>query len=92
MADPRGGAFSPGSRRFHRPFRAAFGRGFAALTWLTYGLLPTSMPEFALAPALSTGTAGLGALVGVGVVALAPLFTWRRLTRMDLPAKLRVVE
>jgi putative ABC transport system permease protein len=66
--------------------------GFAALTWLTYGLLPTSMPEFALTPALSAGTVALGALVGVGVVALAPLLTWRRLTRMDLPAKLRVVE
>jgi hypothetical protein len=32
--------------------------------------------------------------VGLGIVAvaLAPLLTWRRLTRMKLPATLRVVE
>lgn len=66
--------------------------GFGALVWLTYGLLPTSMPEFALTPAISAQTVLLAVFVGIGVVALAPLLTWRRLTRMNLPATLRVVE
>jgi putative ABC transport system permease protein len=66
--------------------------GFGALTWLVYGLLPTSMPDFALTPALSVETILLVALVGTVVVAVAPVLTVRRLLRMDLPAKLRVVE
>jgi putative ABC transport system permease protein len=66
--------------------------GFGALTWFVYGLIPTSMPDFALDPVLSAGTIALAVGVGVGVVAAAPLLTWRRLTRMDLPATLRVVE
>ncbi|MGA3057398.1 MAG: FtsX-like permease family protein [Candidatus Limnocylindrales bacterium] len=66
--------------------------GFGALSWLVFGLLPTSMPEFALTPAISPGTVVLAVLVGIVVVGLAPALTWRRLTRMDLPATLRVVE
>jgi putative ABC transport system permease protein len=66
--------------------------GFGALVWLTYGLLPTSMPEFALTPVISPETLLTGIAVGIVVVALAPALTVRRLTRMNLPAKLRVVE
>jgi putative ABC transport system permease protein len=66
--------------------------GFGAQVWLVYGLLPTSMPEFALTPGITVGTVGLAAFVGIVVVGLAPALTWRRLTRMDLPATLRVVE
>ncbi len=66
--------------------------GFGALTWLVYGLMPTSMPDFALSPALSPETIALAIGVGVALVGLAPALTWRRLTRMDLPATLRVVE
>jgi putative ABC transport system permease protein len=66
--------------------------GFGALAWFVYGLIPTSMPDFALTPALSAETIVLAIGVGVAVVGLAPALTWRRLTRMDLPATLRVVE
>jgi putative ABC transport system permease protein len=66
--------------------------GFGALVWLTYGLMPTSMPEFALEPAISPQTLLLGVALGIGAVGFAPGLTWRRLTRMNLPAKLRVVE
>jgi putative ABC transport system permease protein len=66
--------------------------GYGALIWLTYGLLPTSMPEFALDPSISAGTVLIAIGLGVVAVALAPLLTWRRLTRMNLPATLRVVE
>lgn len=68
------------------------GGGFLALTWLVYGLLPTSMPDFALDPAISVGTVLTAVLLGVVAVALAPVLGVRRLTRMDLPATLRVVE
>jgi putative ABC transport system permease protein len=68
------------------------GGGFAALAWLAYALLPTSMPEFALTPTISPETIVMAVAVGIGVVALAPALTWRRLTHMNLPAKLRVVE
>ena len=66
--------------------------GFGALMWLTYGLLPTSMPDFALTPTISPQTLLLAVALGIGAVGLAPALTWRRLTRMNLPAKLRVVE
>ncbi len=66
--------------------------GFGALIWLTYGLIPTSMPDFALTPTLSPQTLLIGVALGIGAVALAPVLTGRRLTRMNLPAKLRVVE
>ena len=66
--------------------------GFAALSWLVYGLLPTSMPEFAMTPALTPATLLLAVVIGVLFTGLAPALTVRRLTRMDLPAKLRVVE
>jgi putative ABC transport system permease protein len=66
--------------------------GFAALVWLSYGLLPSSMPDFALTPAVSPGTILTAAGLGIVVVALAPVLAIRRLTRMDLPATLRVVE
>jgi putative ABC transport system permease protein len=66
--------------------------GFGALMWLAYVLLPSSMPDFALSPAVSPQTLLLGVALGIGAVGLAPGLTWRRLTRMNLPAKLRVVE
>jgi putative ABC transport system permease protein len=68
------------------------GGGFAALVWFVYGLVPTSMPEFALTPAISPETMVMAVIVGIAAVALAPVLTVRRLTRMNLPAKLRVVE
>jgi putative ABC transport system permease protein len=66
--------------------------GLGALTWLVYGLLPTSMPDFGLDPAISPTSIVTAVCVGVLAVGLAPLLTWRRLTRMNLPAKLRVME
>jgi putative ABC transport system permease protein len=66
--------------------------GLASLYWLVYGLLPTSMPDFALVPIVAPGTILVAGGLGIVAVALAPALTWRRLTRMNLPATLRVVE
>jgi putative ABC transport system permease protein len=66
--------------------------GFAAVTWLVYGLLPASMPDFGLSPVIAPETVVTAIGLGVVAVGLAPLLTWRRLSRMNLPATLRVVE
>jgi putative ABC transport system permease protein len=66
--------------------------GFAMVMWLVYWQLPSSMPDFGLQPVVGAGTLVTAAAVGIVAVALAPLLTWRRLTRMNLPATLRVVE
>ncbi len=66
--------------------------GFGMVVWLVYHQLPSSMPDFGLDPAVSPQTLVIAAGLGIVAVALAPLLTWRRLTRMNLPATLRVVE
>jgi putative ABC transport system permease protein len=66
--------------------------GIGTLAWLVYGLFPDTMPDFALDPALSVGTLAMAVFLGVVAVSAAPLLTWRRLLRMDLPGTLRVVE
>jgi putative ABC transport system permease protein len=66
--------------------------GYGMLTWMTASTIPKVLPEMGVTPALATTT--LAAALGLGVltVALAPLFSLRRLRRMDIPAALRVVE
>lgn len=51
-----------------------------------------TLPEFGMPASVSIGTVVVALAVGVGAVALTPLFTVRRLGRMDIPATLRVVE
>jgi putative ABC transport system permease protein len=60
--------------------------GFAMVVWLIDWQLPSSMPDFGLEPAVGAGTLITAAALGIVAVALAPLLTWRRLTRMNLPA------
>jgi putative ABC transport system permease protein len=50
------------------------------------------MPEFGVSAVLSPTTILVTVGLGVLVVAVAPLFTVRRLRRMDVPATLRVLE
>lgn len=66
--------------------------GYGLLAWLTATTVGDVMPEIAVAAALSAGTVVAAVLLGVGTVAVAPLFTLRRLRRMDVPATLRVME
>jgi putative ABC transport system permease protein len=66
--------------------------GYGLLTWLTATTIASVMPEIGVTAALSTGTVAVAVLLGAGTVAVAPVFTLRRLRRMDLPATLRVVE
>lgn len=66
--------------------------GYAVLLWMTSTTIPTVMPEIGVTATLTTPTMLAALLLGVGAVAIAPLLTLRRLTRLDLPATLRVVE
>jgi putative ABC transport system permease protein len=66
--------------------------GFGLLTWITGSLFADTVPDFAIDPVLSTGTVLTAFVLGVIAVGLAPLFTVRRLRRMDVPAALRVIE
>jgi putative ABC transport system permease protein len=62
------------------------------LEWLIRVLLPDTFPEIGILPTLSPSTVATAVVLGTVAVALAPLFTMRRLRRMDIPATLRVME
>ena len=66
--------------------------GYAVLRWMTATTIPRVMPELGVSAALTTTTLAEALALGVLTVALAPLFSLRRLHRMDIPATLRVVE
>ncbi len=51
-----------------------------------------TMPDILIKPTVSETTLLVTIVVGVAFVTLAPLLTWRRLTRMDVPATIKVVE
>jgi putative ABC transport system permease protein len=51
-----------------------------------------TLPDIYIKPTLHETTLLLTVVVGVGCVALAPLLTWRRLARMDVPGALKVVD
>ena len=65
--------------------------GFVALRWMLSGLGDV-MPDLSIEATLSSQTWSTTLVLGVLVVALAPLLNTRRLRRMDIPATLRVVE
>jgi putative ABC transport system permease protein len=66
--------------------------GYGLLAWLTATTIASVMPEIGVTAALSAGTVAAALLLGAGTVAAAPLFTLRRLHRIDVPSTLRVAE
>ena len=66
--------------------------GLGMLTWMTQELLASTLPEFGMDAVLRPGTLVVIVLLGVFAVAIAPVFTVRRMRRMDLPGTLRLVE
>jgi putative ABC transport system permease protein len=67
------------------------GFGYLALSWIISGL-GSVMPDISVVPTLFTTTLATTFVLGVAVVALAPLLNIRKQRRMDIPAILRVVE
>jgi putative ABC transport system permease protein len=55
-------------------------------------LIADTAPDLAMRLELTTASLAITVLVGVGAVALAPLLTYRRMRRMDIPSTLRVME
>ena len=66
--------------------------GVAVLGWVTDELIGNTMPEMGMEVALSARTYAAAITLGIAAVAAAPLFTARRLQRMNIPGALRVVE
>lgn len=66
--------------------------GIGMLTWMTGRLLASTLPEFGLRVILEPTTIGAVVVLGIVAVTVAPVFTVRRLRRMDLPGTLRLVE
>jgi putative ABC transport system permease protein len=66
--------------------------GSVVLRWMVLSQLPDTLPEIGLTVDLSRGSLVQAAALGVIALAVAPLFTARRLRHMDVPGTLRVVE
>ena len=66
--------------------------GFLLTRYTVEVQLHQTLPEFGMPASVSFRTVVVALAVGVGAVALTPLFTVPRLGRMDIPATLRVVE
>ena len=66
--------------------------GLAVAGWIVTALFSDTYPDLGMRTALARGSIATTLIVGIVAVALAPLLTYRRLRRMDIPSTLRVVE
>ncbi len=66
--------------------------GAALVWWMTQVLLPETLPDFQLHVVLKPSTAAAVLVMGIVATAAAPLFTYRRMRRMDVPGTLRLME
>ena len=66
--------------------------GRVLLAWLVRVLLPGTVPDIGFTVDVAGSTYLIAAVLGVVAVTVAPLLTWRRLSRMDVPSTLRIVE
>ena len=68
------------------------GLGWAVLNQLFAGLAEKTVPEIGFLVQVALSTLVLVACFGMVMVALTPVFTIRKLTRMNIPSTLRVIE
>jgi len=66
--------------------------GGLIVRWIIHSLVPDTFPELGLLTSLAPVSLAAAAIAGVAAIAAGPLFTARRLRRMDVPSTLRVVE
>jgi putative ABC transport system permease protein len=66
--------------------------GIGALEWMNRALLSSTLPDVGIEVTLQIATIITVVVLGIVAVAVAPLFTARRMRRMDLPGTLRLVE
>ncbi len=68
------------------------GVGTWVLDWMLQSLATRTLPDFGIARHLSSTTLVAAMLIGVVAVTVAPLLLVRRVSKMDVPATLRVME
>lgn len=68
------------------------GVGLSTIDWIVGSLLADTWPEIGIVRHLSPGSVVVALLTGVLAVTVTPYLLARRLTRMDVPSTLRVVE
>ena len=68
------------------------GAGLIFLEVMLRSLATTTLPDVAIDAYLSPTTIAVAIVVGIVAVSLAPLFLTRRVSRMDIPDTLRVME
>jgi putative ABC transport system permease protein len=66
--------------------------GRVLLTWMITRMLPGIVPDIGIIDHLGGRTVWIALGLGVLAVSLAPLLSYRRLARMDVPSTLRVME
>lgn len=66
--------------------------GWLLLGWLVTSLIPQTFPDLGIVTYIATPTLLIAVVLGVIVVALAPLLTARKIRKMDIPSTLRVME
>jgi len=66
--------------------------GYGVLGWTASTTIPAVLPEIEVRATLFPATVLLAFTLGILTVAIAPLFTVRRLRLMDIPTTLRVME
>lgn len=68
------------------------GLGYLLARWMVTSLIADTVPEFGFVVDLRAATVGIALVIGVVAVGLTPVLVVRRLTRMDVPDALRVME
>ena len=66
--------------------------GYLLLQWVVIVLIPATMPDLGIEAIIKPATLILAVVLGVAAVAVAPVLTLRRLSKMDVPSTLRVME
>ena len=68
------------------------GLGLLVVSWIVRSIVPQTFPELEINVVVTSTTLVAAAVIGVVACALTPLFTARRLRRMDIASTLRVME
>lgn len=66
--------------------------GYLLVSYVVNSTLPETLPDLGMVIHLTAGSALVAAAVGILAVSLAPLLGARRISRMDIPSTLRVME
>ena len=66
--------------------------GYLLLQWVVIVLIPATMPDLGIEALIKPTTLAVAVALGVGAVAIAPIFTLGRLRKMNVPSTLRVME